>query len=210
MKQYVWFEVMKRTRDLNARVLPNRSARHLLLVLSSYANERGTAWPSMTTLARVIGYRLTSEGRLTKSAGASLYRTLGTLKKCGLVSRVDCDCRKDRHACHFQLDLAALWAADPAISPITKTSSSDHEFAITGDNKRGSAADNKRGPVVINNQVIQQPSATPIEHPLNISTSPKGSVESSTRKRIERQDGTPIDAEAIPEAAAEGERDEEA
>jgi hypothetical protein len=207
-----WIEAMKKARDLDRSVLPNRSARHLLLVISTYANGNGVAWPKMTTLARAMGFRLTDDGRLTPSASAALHRVLLKLKQCGLVERRKCDCWKERHPCHFQLDLAALWASDFVIAPITKKTPSDSEFVIARDNKTTSASDNKTTSQ-IRTPVRTTPSTTPIEHQLN------GTQTTASSKRVpptvardtraHEDHAQPFDARAIPEAADGGGTDDE-
>lgn len=64
----------------------NRSDAHVLLVLATYANARGEAWPTRATIAKDCGLAVKGDG--TQGASSSVAESLRRLRDAGLIDSV--------------------------------------------------------------------------------------------------------------------------
>jgi hypothetical protein len=105
---------MDLVRGVSAELSP--APRSMLLLFATYATKVLGNWETfvgVTTMARGMGYALTPDGRLTRSASVAFWRTFRKLTKDDrrLLRRVPCNCvRAFPHPFHVQFDIDVLAA----------------------------------------------------------------------------------------------------
>lgn len=197
-----WYELMKLARDVNPDVLPHPSARQMLLVITTYADTYGETFVGIAALCRGMGYALSPEGRLTRSARVSFWRTFRKLAEHGVAERTPCTCKTLRHPFHVQLNILAL-SGNPTVA--AEAIRLLQERQPNGCRRRTRTAAGSGNRLATSNPSTTTPVLQPHLNTMGTRQHPrKASVDDSPRMRSESHGSTrPIDAEAIPEAAAD-------
>lgn len=117
-----YWQMVESVRGVSADVPP--AARHMLLLFATHAKLVLGEWDTfvgVAAMARGMGYALTEDGRLTRSASVAFWRTFRKLTREGLVRKAPCTCvQAFPHPFHVHIDEAALASRQTSRPPATE------------------------------------------------------------------------------------------
>lgn len=212
-----YWAMVELVRGVSAEVPP--SARHMLLLFASHAKLDLGEWDTyvgVAAMARGMGYKLTDDGRLTRSARVAFWRTFGKLREEGLVRKAPCLCPQAfPHPFHVQIDMTVLASRQTARPPATELRRHGNQSVAGSGNK--TAADSGNSSVTSNTS--NNPTSEHHENTTTHSPPVNGPADARVHRSSRRDFQAKVDAAtrrrmdavtAIKEraAAAEGEHDE--
>jgi hypothetical protein len=213
--------MLELARGVSADVPP--AARHMLLLFATHARLVLEHWDThvgVAAMARGMGYALTEDGRLTRSASVAFWRTFRKLTRDGLVRKAPCTCvQAFPHPFHVRIDEAALASRQTPRPPATELRRHGNQTVAGTGNRTAAGSGNS---LVTSNSTRNSTS----EHQENSTTHPpsvngpadarvhrvsrrqhQALVEAAARRRIDAAKA--IERAAAAAAAADGGIDDE-